>query len=206
MSGPRSSQPDSAIRPPDTADPADFAAQYKSVYPRLVLVALGITGDRAFAEDVVQEAAIIALGKFHGFRGGSNFAAWLSEIVRRCALNHRRSARRRKTFASDPQDLTRLPTRDVAAEAWPIACESGEIREGQQSFDDEVFRALGILSDEARCCLLLRTVQQLSYAEIAELMRIPAGTAMSHVHRSKAVLRRELSHTLPVGERQFASQ
>jgi DNA-directed RNA polymerase specialized sigma24 family protein len=41
--------------------------------------------------------------------------------------------------------------------------------------------------------LLLRTVEKLSYAEIAALMDMPEGTAMSHVHRSKMALRERLS-------------
>jgi RNA polymerase sigma-70 factor, ECF subfamily len=52
--------------------------------------------------------------------------------------------------------------------------------------------ALQRLSPDARCCLLLRTIQKLSYIEIAEIMQIPAGTAMSHVHRSKSELRNKL--------------
>ena len=40
--------------------------------------------------------------------------------------------------------------------------------------------------------MLLRTIQKLSYTEIAEIMQIPEGTAMSHVHRSKNELRNRL--------------
>jgi DNA-directed RNA polymerase specialized sigma24 family protein len=46
--------------------------------------------------------------------------------------------------------------------------------------------------------LLLRTIQKLSYTEIAEIMQIPEGTAMSHVHRSKNELRNRLRPTTTV--------
>ena len=59
-------------------------------------------------------------------------------------------------------------------------------------------RALQTLSDEARCCLLLKVVQQLSYAEIAVLLQIPAGTAMSHVHRAKKALRECMTQSMAV--------
>ena len=62
-------------------------------------------------------------------------------------------------------------------------------------FDDEVPRALNAMSDIARCCLLLQVVQNLSYAEISELMQIPPGTAMSHVHRGKTMLSERLQNT-----------
>ena len=52
--------------------------------------------------------------------------------------------------------------------------------------------ALGHLSEVARACLLLRTVEGLDYGEIGRALGIPEGTAMSHVHRSRMRLRAEL--------------
>jgi RNA polymerase sigma-70 factor (ECF subfamily) len=172
-------------------DPKGFSAQYRDAYHRLTLVAAGVTGERESAEDIVQEAAIIAFGKVDQFTPGTNFSAWLAEIVRRCALNHRRKTQQRRTFPTDPAALGQLNHR-AASEASPIAA-SGEVLADQQSFDDELARALQTLGEEARCCLLLRVVEKLTYAEISALLKIPEGTAMSHVHRSKAALRRQLS-------------
>jgi RNA polymerase sigma-70 factor (ECF subfamily) len=44
-----------------------------------------------------------------------------------------------------------------------------------------------------RACLLLRIVHQQRYREISEMMELPEGTVMSHVHRAKNALRRRLS-------------
>jgi RNA polymerase sigma-70 factor (ECF subfamily) len=155
------------------------------------MVAAGVTGDRASAEDIVQDAAVIALEKAGEFRPGTNFAAWMAEIVRRCALNYRRKAKGRRTYASDPAMLARLGDRKPGSvsELGPVATAKGEVLANQAALDDELVAALGRLSADARSCLLLRTVEKLSYAEIAQLMRIPEGTAMSHVHRSRATLR-----------------
>jgi RNA polymerase sigma-70 factor (ECF subfamily) len=176
----------------DVTDPEVFAAQFRGAYQRMVLVAAGITGDRDGAEDVVQEAAIIAYGKADQFTAGTNFAAWLAEIVRRCALNARRKVRHRRTYATDPASLTQF-NGAVPIEASDPRLASGELPGDQTAFDDRVVSALKELSPDARCCLLLRVVEQLSYAEIAETMQIPEGTAMSHVHRSKQALRTRLS-------------
>jgi RNA polymerase sigma-70 factor, ECF subfamily len=194
MTSPRKSARSPGLGPWDATDPPGFAAQYRAAYSRLALVAAGVTGDRSSAEDIVQDAAVIALEKASEFRPGSNFAAWMAEIVRRCALNHRRKAKGRRTFAADPAVLSRMDHRTARAsgggvEHGPIATPAGEVLEHQSAFDDELVRALKELSEDARCCLLLRTVEKLSYAEIAALMRIPEGTAMSHVHRSRATLR-----------------
>jgi RNA polymerase sigma-70 factor (ECF subfamily) len=196
MNDPRPATRTGEGRPPDAADPGDFAAQYQIAYPRLTLIAASITGDRWQAEDIVQEAAMIAVEKADCFVPGSSVAAWLAEIVRRCALNYRRKSRGRKTYAADPSHFSQLADRAGAAEPAPIAATTGELLADQRSFDDEVLHALEALSDSARCCLLLREVQKLSYAEIAELLHIPEGTAMSHVHRSKEALRQKLSTTL----------
>jgi RNA polymerase sigma-70 factor (ECF subfamily) len=166
------------------------------------MVAAGVAGDPSAAEDIVQDAAVIAFQKNREFRPGTNIAAWLAEIVRRCALNHRRKAKGRRTYAADPAALARMDdpassggrSKDYGAVATP----AGQLRPDQAAFDDELTSALNELSEDARCCLLLRTVEKLSYAEISEMMQIPEGTAMSHVHRSRAALRAKLSGDKPL--------
>jgi len=63
----------------------------------------------------------------------------------------------------------------------------------KDSFDDDVMHALGKISEDARTCLLLKSVENMSYKEIATLMKIPEGTAMSMVHRARTSLRKELA-------------
>lgn len=169
-----------------------LVAQYRQAYPRLVTVAAAIVGDQSQAEDIVQEAAIIGMEKIADFQVGTNITAWLAEIVRRCALNYRRKIQNRKTYAADPASLVQLVPSSPGENAGSIMDRSGNLVADQMEFDDEVSIALGRLSHDARCCLLLRTIQKLSYAEIAEIMQIPEGTAMSHVHRSKNELRNRL--------------
>lgn len=172
---------------------SDFIAQYRHAYPRLTTIAAAIAGDQIQAEDIVQEAAIIALEKLDEFEPGTNLVAWLAEIVRRCALNYRRKTQNRKTYAADPASLVQLAhASEFGLTASPIADQTGDLLAHQSAFDDEMTVALGRLSHDARCCLLLRTIQKLSYTEIAEIMQIPEGTAMSHVHRSKSELRNRL--------------
>ena len=178
---------------PRAMDPAWFTAQFNDVYPRLHLIALGIIGDRTYADDIVQEAAIIALEKADQFTPGTSHVAWLSEIVRRCSLNYARKIRGRKTAAADPDVLAAsTEEKSMPESAWPIRPETGELVSDQSEFDDALIGALNKISAEARCCLLLRTVQNLTYAEISELMHVPEGTAMSHVHRSRRHLRNSL--------------
>ena len=91
--------------------------------------------------------------------------------------------------------------------ASPIDSKTGQLKPMQNSFDDRVKSALLEVAPNARSCLLLRTVEGLSYKEISKLMSIPEGTAMNLVHRSKKKLREILSNyqasgktRLPEGE------
>jgi RNA polymerase sigma-70 factor (ECF subfamily) len=184
---------DTRLESPSAMDPEGFAAQYSQAYPRLHLIAMGIIGDRTYAHDVVQDAAVIALEKSSSFIAGSNFVAWLSEIVRRCSLNYASKIRGRRTTAVDPDVFAQFASSQPSRQAaWSDRSGTGELVDFQTDFDDATWHALKKIPTDARCCLLLRVVQNLSYAEISELMEIPEGTAMSHVYRSKKQLRQSL--------------
>src|SRR5213075_2213009 len=83
--------------------PLDFAAHFEASFSTLWLVAVGITGDRAAAEDVVQEAALLALGKLDKFEPGTNFRAWMAQMVRYVALNHARKRQKHRADALGPE-------------------------------------------------------------------------------------------------------
>lgn len=194
-------QRNSRESPAPSLDPTtargEFSRQFAPAFPRLWLMAAGLTGDRTHAEDIVQEAAVIAWQKFAEFESGSNFGAWMAAIVRRCASNHVRKTRNRETFATDPHTLDSCdgptPARNMAI-ANPL---DGLFDDHQTLFDDQLLQALRGLQPDARCCFLLRALHDFSYTEIAIWMGIPEGTAMSHVHRSKQNLKRYLTHPSP---------
>jgi RNA polymerase sigma-70 factor (ECF subfamily) len=175
-------------------DIESFTANLTDCYPHCWLIAAAVTGDRFEADDIVQEAALIALGKRHEFIAGTNFSAWISQIVRLTALNYAKKSTRRGSIATDPATIDR----DIASatagakEGFSSVTALGELVAHQADFDDEVLMALEEVSTEARACLLLRTVRHMSYSEIAQTLQIPEGTAMSHVHRAKNTMRSKL--------------
>lgn len=169
------------------------SALYEGYYPKLVAVAAGVLGRQDGAEDVVQQAVSIALSKNMQFESKAGCLAWMYSAVRHCALNERRKAYRRRTYATDPGNLNLVENQFNTNAEHPVDHRSGELSADQTCFEDDLLEALQELSDEARCCLLLRTVHELSYAEISEILEIPQGTAMSHVHRSRQTLRKRLT-------------
>ncbi len=172
---------------------ADFAAQFQSSFRVLWLIAVGIIGDASLAEDVVQEAAIIALGKLDQFRTGTNFTAWTSQIVRNVARNRARRERRHRATVTNPSAIDEQPSSlrpTLEASRHGIAPGGAEER---RPLDGRLLQALGDVGEIARACLLLRTLEGLEYAEISRLLEIPEGTAMSHVHRTRRYLRDRLA-------------
>ena len=177
--------------------PLDFAAQFKASFRTLWLVAVGIIGDRGGAEDVVQEAALLALGKLDQFEPGTNFRAWMAQMVRYVALNHARKRQKHRAAALGPElEETGSLSAGHNESALRLG-RHGELPADQAFFDDHVAKALNSVSDIARACLLLRTIEQMEYSEISKVLQIPEGTAMSHVHRARQHLRERLADRYP---------
>lgn len=191
-----------------------FGAHFAEAFRVLWLIAVSIVGDRTLAEDVVQEAAIIGLDKLNDFAVGTSFVAWMGQMVRYVALNHARKEQRRRAISADEHLLTdatdhrRTGTSGAGGSGGnvgggtgianggrssPVAnlrlTSHGDLPADQGALDDVVVAALEEISTVAKTCLLLRTVEGLEYRRIAQVLDIPEGTAMSHVHRARKQLR-----------------
>jgi len=177
---------------------SEFPKHFQNEYKRLILIASAAVG-RSLAEDVVQDAAVIAYRKCEEFKTGSNFGAWIATIVRNCAANERRKSKR--AVLSEPQwfDLQEN-SKENSIPQYDVSDLRGDCVSDVLQLDDHVTNGLRQLSEEARCCLLLRVVEKMSYEDISSYLAIPQGTAMSHVHRSKKLLREFLRGKVEGGE------
>jgi RNA polymerase sigma-70 factor (ECF subfamily) len=178
---------------PQGCSRADFALGFRASFRKLWLIAAAVAPNRELADDIVQEAAVVALGKLDQFEPGTNFAAWMGQMVRYVALNQgRREQRRRGQALDDVAEPRAGPQGDPPEPATLGLSMRGALPGTQEDFDDRVIAALAKVNQTARACLLLRTMEGLNYAEISELLEIPEGTAMSHVHRTRRFLRERL--------------
>ena len=190
---------------PGRLDREGFALRFQESAKVLWTVAAAVLGDRSHAEDVLQEACVIGLSKLERFDPTTSFAAWMSAIVRNVARNTARKGQRQATSAVAPDLLSELLDQEVGTAgglrtgptAEPaIIDRRGELLGDTGDFGDELRQGLLGLRPVARAALLLRSIQGLEYREIAEVLDIPEGTAMSHVHRSRQVLRDRLTADL----------
>ncbi len=168
--------------------PIDFDSEFQRAHRALWVVAAAIVLNRADADDVVQEAALIAVRKLDTFQPGTNFRAWMAQIVRNVAMNHRRGAlKQSRRLAASPDPHATHPAPSPRPDQSPVDTLGGLKRE-QNALSDSMVRALRDLDPTARACILLRCIEGLNYAEISGLLAIPEGTAMSHVFRARAAL------------------
>ena len=136
--------------------------------------------DRHEAEDLIQDTYLEAWKSFHRFEMGTNCRAWLFKI-----MFHRLHHVRRRLVKTSRVVTIDDPDGQVELAAEPVVPQ--EIR------DEDVLNALAKVAVEFRDIVLLADVEESSYKEIAETLRIPLGTVMSRLSRGRKLLRQELA-------------
>jgi RNA polymerase sigma-70 factor (ECF subfamily) len=150
-----------------------------------------ILGYRAEAEDVAQEAFVIAYRSLSTWRAEGAFGAWLSRIAVRLAI--RRARARRQVTWLDP----------IAAEADPAGSEryrsmgatvavDPATRVLRAERDTQLRTAVASLDEPYREVVALRFFAERSLQEIADATDRPLGTVKTHLHRGLARLRRAI--------------
>ncbi|MGH9395502.1 MAG: RNA polymerase sigma factor [Terriglobia bacterium] len=149
-----------------------------------------ITGDEADAADVLQNVFVKIIRGIKQFRGASSLKTWIYRIAVHEALNCRRGwfrRRRREAFSLDDEQ------RDFTVAAVGPRPETPYDWVEQNERREVVARALQSLSEPYRTVVVLREVEDLSYDEIAEVLRVAEGTVKSRLKRGREMLRRKLA-------------
>jgi len=150
-------------------DEATFRDLYDSHTPRMYLLALRlVAGSAADADDILQNAWIRAASALPRFEWRSSLHTWLCGIVVHCAQEQARASRRSETL--DSVDWKRsLP------------------QPNEEQIDLE--RAIASLPDGYRQVLILHDLEGFTHEEIAELLKIEAGTSKSQLFRARRAAR-----------------
>jgi RNA polymerase sigma-70 factor (ECF subfamily) len=145
------------------------------------------------AEEVTQDAFIRAHRALVNFRGESSFSTWLYQIATNLARNRYWYWWRRKRDRSVSFDAPLgTDSGTTLADVFPAEVVSPEDATVTQEFVDRVAAGMEQLSDKHREILVLRNVQNLSYEEIAEILKISVGTVKSRIARARENLREKL--------------
>ena len=157
----------------------DEAKRLVELIPRLRRYARALVGERATADDLVQDTLERAWAKLHLYRRGTDLRAWLFTVMHNVHVNRVRAAR-----PVDPleDEMPELAQRGTQADALLVR---------------DLDRAIARLPADQRAVLLLVTLEEMSYEEVARTLGIPIGTVMSRLSRAREKLRAMMLGELP---------
>ncbi|MGH9362202.1 MAG: sigma-70 family RNA polymerase sigma factor [Thermoanaerobaculia bacterium] len=175
-----------------SGSPPSFESLLGQILPGAYRVACPLTGNGADAEDLIQEAALLAFRAFASFAPGSDFKAWFYKILtNRHYERFRRSARRPATVALEEASDLYLYRRTAEA-GLHRGCDDPAALVMSKLTTEQVMAAIADLPDEFRAVATLHFVEDMSYQEMAGVLACPAGTVRSRLHRGRKLLQRRL--------------
>jgi RNA polymerase sigma-70 factor (ECF subfamily) len=177
--------------PPEGEAAPPFAAELAGVLDAAYGTAYRLTGNAADAEDLVQDAALLAHRGYGSFRPGSNFRGWFYRIL----VNRFYSDYRRRRRGGTAVDLEAVPETHLfrQAEAAGLVRDRDPAADLLSRLDEAAINAvLSALPDDFRAVATLYFQQDLSYQEIATMLDIPIGTVRSRLHRARRLLQAQL--------------
>ena len=157
-----------------------FGALVEQYRDNVYRLAYRMCGNAYDADEAAQEAFVAAWRALPNFRGDAKFSTWLYRLTTNAAIDVMRREKRHQTVGNGEMV-------DLADDA-DSPQETVERTEQQEA----VQKALATLSEEYREVLLLRYMEELDYAEIAEVLQLPSGTVKSRINRAKAALKAAL--------------
>ena len=148
--------------------------------------------DRETAEDLSQETFIKVLNNLDRYSPEFKFSSWLFKIANNLTIDHLRRRRVNTISIEGAPDAVTVES----ARATSIAV----VSQDQSPLEELESRELGTaieaaiarLRPEYRACILLRHVEDRSYEEIAEIVKLPLGTVKTYIHRARHELRAAL--------------
>lgn len=174
-------------------DEAAFEALVRRYQQRVFGLARRLTSETD-APDVVQETFLQVYRNLRGFRGDSRFSTWLYRIATNASLMHRRARARRPAESLEAY----LPQFDVRGkhlttpDALRVASRVDEMLD-RKALAEKAHAAIDRLPDLYREAFVLRDLEELSTAEVAQVLELEPATVRQRVHRARLMVRGYLS-------------
>lgn len=161
-----------------------FRELYDRFYSRAYRLAYGMTGRHDLAEDLTQEIFMRAYQKLDKYQQRSSFATWFYRLAVNSSLNSR--MREKREHHENIESQTALP---VSLSCKPV--ETGILR---QQVQEQINRALLSLKPRMRIIVILKDIEGLNIAEIADRLNCSKGTVASRLFRARDLLAQKLEH------------
>lgn len=176
-------------------DRGAFDELYRRTVDRVFGLALRLSGDREDAAELTQEVYVRVFRHLERFRGQSSLETWIYRVT----LNHCRSRLGRRRLPFLPLFGRSDEGREAPAVEPVDPARGPEERATAEETRRRVTAALGELALPFREAVVLRDLEGLDYAEIAELLAVPIGTVRSRIARGRDQLRQVLERSAHAG-------
>jgi RNA polymerase sigma factor (sigma-70 family) len=177
--------------------PAQMISVLSHCLPSLYRYAYRFLGNKADAEDAVQDALLAAYKHLNQFRGDAQLSTWLTTIVINCARMHLRKRSRYVHVSLDSRigEEQEHPLSDTLLDHRP----NPEDECGKSTLNARLMKSAAQLSPALRKTFHLRFVDHLSIGETARVLGVPIGTVKAQTARAKAKLRKLVRGVLHTG-------
>ncbi|WP_245809393.1 RNA polymerase sigma factor [Desulfamplus magnetovallimortis] len=168
-----------------------FEHLVKRYQHRLLSIACGITLDREESLEIVQDVFMRVHQNIHTFRGESSLMSWMRIITVNLSLNWKRKWLRRfrwKHHDIETEDGGILPDAENSGEH-----ETPEAKYIDRQLEQKIMKNIALMPEKMRTVFVLKTVEHLSYEEIAQTLNIKTGTVRSRLHNARQLLAESLN-------------
>ena len=148
--------------------------------------------DRETAEDLSQETFIKVLNNIDRYSPDFKFSSWLFKIANNLTIDHLRRRRLDTISIEGAPDAVTAESARATSIVIASANESPLAELESKELGASIERAIAQLRPEYRACIMLRHVEDRSYEEIAEIVKLPLGTVKTYIHRARHELRAAL--------------
>ena len=176
----------------DDDDRAFFRAEVERLMDRLYGTALRLTGNPADAEDLVSEAVTKAWANFSQLVDRKSFPKWLFRILANTFISERRRARPKSENVPLADTEESFSLFEKLHQPFLLWWSNPEQELINKLLREDIERALDDMQDGYRTVLVLVEVNGCSYAEAADMLRLPIGTVRSRLSRARSQLQRAL--------------
>ena len=148
--------------------------------------------DREIAEDLSQETFVKVLNNIDRYSPDFKFSSWLFKIANNLTIDHLRRRRVDTISIEGAPDAVTAESAKATSITIASSDQSPLAELESRELGLAIERAIGKLRPEYRACIMLRHVEDRSYEEIAEIVKLPLGTVKTYIHRARHELRMAL--------------
>jgi RNA polymerase sigma-70 factor (ECF subfamily) len=156
----------------------------------LINFVYNFVGNRVDAEDIVQETFLRVFKNKHLYRNIAKFSTWIYTIASNLAKTELRRRRRRRLLS-----ISRMGFDDKDYELPDKFLTPDRIVDSEMK-QDTIREEIEALPVKFREVIVLRDIQEFSYEEISDILKIPVGTVKSRVNRGRLRLQKRLKNLL----------